>query len=105
MKKIKNYFYFHKRLKEALGEDLVYSLAIDGNQYILAVSVHKSKTLQFNHGRKIQSCFISETDLNRNIEHLIDEVIGLYQKILVPKEVPVNVEENPFNEIEGLIRI
>lgn len=105
MKKIKNYFDFHKKLQAQLGEDLVYSLAFDNGMYVLAISTHKSNTLQFNHGRKIQTCIIDSNDLNRNINDLIKELVTLYSKILIPKEDPVIPEERQIDEIEGLIRI
>jgi hypothetical protein len=106
MKKIKNYFYFHKKVREALGDDLVYSLALDGDMHVLAVSVHKSKTLCFKHGRKIQTCIIDNKDLNRNMEDLIADVIRLYKEVLVPRDNPVDDnQEKEFNETAGLIRV
>lgn len=76
----------HKSLKERLGNDLVYSLALDSGKFYLAVSVHKSETQEFDHGRNIQSCLISESEFDKPIEQLVDELAEMYATILVEKE-------------------
>jgi hypothetical protein len=52
----------------------------------LAVSVHKSETQEFDHGRNIQSCLISESEFDKPIEQLVDELAEMYATILVEKE-------------------
>lgn len=76
----------HELLVEALGDDLVYSVALDEGKYYLAISVHKSDRVEYNHGRNIQSCLIDEKELGVDVEELAKKIIPLYKEILVEKE-------------------
>lgn len=76
----------HELLAEALGDDLVYSVAYDDGKYYLAVSVHKSERVEYGHGGNIQSCIITEKDFGKNIEVLAKQIIPMYEKVLVKKE-------------------
>ena len=91
------YFKFHNMLQKALGDDLVYSLALDGDTHILAVSVHKSKTQKFNHDRLIQSVVFSDEDLQMDHEKVINTLIEMYKGIIVEKTEEDNAIKQPEN--------
>jgi len=84
---------FHEKVRARLGEDLVYSIAYDAGEYLLAISVHKSKTQQFSHGRNIQSCLL--TRLSDPIDKLVNDVVSLFQGVLI--------ERIPDVENEGVL--
>lgn len=73
----------HQKLAEELGDDLVISLAYDDGDYYLAISVHKSDTKQYKHGRNIQSCLLTEKDMERDIDVLVSHVVELYRTELL----------------------
>ena len=82
--KFKNLMSFHKKLAKNLGEDLVYSLALDQGQVLLVVSTHKSKTKKYKDKqyKTMQSCMIKESDLDKNVNELVAEITRLYNNIL-----------------------
>jgi hypothetical protein len=84
--KLQDYFDLHNKLKNNLGDDLVYSLAFDNGNYVLAVSTHKSETQQFSHGRKIQSCIFAPVDLDADVDSIIATLTDLYKEILEAKK-------------------
>lgn len=73
----------HRKLIERLGEDLVISLAYDTGKFYVAISVHKSTTQEYEHGRNIQSCLLDELDTD--IDEIIESVVKLYKEILIFK--------------------
>lgn len=83
----------HELMAEALGDDLVYSVALDEGKYYLAVSVHKSKRVEYKHGRNIQSCLIDTKDIGVDVEKLAEKIIPLYQEILVERTTDVEVNK------------
>lgn len=73
-------------LAEALGEDLVISLARDVDKYYLAISVHKSDRVEYSHGGNIQSCLIRDDDFDKDVEDLVKQIVPLYEEVLVERE-------------------
>lgn len=82
--KFKNLVNFHKKLAKNLGKDLVYSLALDSDKVILVVSTHKSKTKKYKNKeyKTMQSCEIKESDFNKDVNELVEEITRLYNNIL-----------------------
>ena len=99
---IDHYFSLHTRLREALGEDLVVSLAMDTDNdgkplYIVAISVHKSKTQRFNHDRLQQSAVLSNADLEDDANNVIDALIQMYKDILIPKTDENKISDSKYD--------
>ncbi len=82
---LKNITKLHKLLSKALGDDLVYSLALDEGKYIIAISVHKSDKWEYSHGRTIQSCLLSDDEMQTDVRDLASKIVPLYKEILVRK--------------------
>lgn len=82
--KFKSLVDFHKKLAKKLGEDLVYSLALDHGEILLVIATHKSKTKRYKDKeyKTMQSCKIKETDFDKDINQLVDEIARLYSNIL-----------------------
>ena len=78
-------FEFQKRLREKLNQDFIYSLSLDGDKYMLAVSVHRSTEWEYTHGKHAQIALFSSEDLNDNMDTIIDILVNMYQSILVHK--------------------
>ena len=76
----------HELLAEALGDDLVISVALDAGKYYLAVSTHKTKRVDFVHGRPIQSCLLDDKELGHSVETLAKQVIPLFKEVLVERK-------------------
>ena len=76
----------HKMLAKELGDDLVYSLALDEGKFYVTISVHKSNRVEYNHGRNLQSCHIDETEMNTDVRRLVDKIVPMYKKVLVEKK-------------------
>ena len=74
----------HRKLVKHLGEDLVVSLAYDTGKFYISISVHKSNTQEFSHGRNIQSCLLEDFDID--IDKIVDSVVALYKKVLILRE-------------------
>lgn len=91
--KLKKSFELHEKLKKKLSDDLVYSLVYDHGQYMLAVSVHNSKTLKFNHNRKIQVVKLADDDLEVDLNLVVDETVRILKEILVEKEEDVGLSD------------
>lgn len=75
---------FHKKLAKRLGEDLVYSLALDEGKIVLVVATHKSKTKRYKDKeyKTMQSCVIKGTDFDKDVNQLVDEIGRLYDNVL-----------------------
>ena len=87
---IDHYFSLHNRLREALGNDLVYHLTLDYDHdgkplYVIAVSTHKSATQRFNHDKPVQSAILSGADLEDDANNVVDALIQMYKAILILK--------------------
>jgi len=80
---------FHKALRRELGDDLVYSVALDDNKFYLSISVHKSDTWEYSHGRNIQTCLLTDDDINSDISSIVNKIVTMYKSILVRKNVNV----------------
>ena len=82
--KFKSLVTFHKKLAKKLGEDLVYSLALDNEEVLLVISTHKSKTKRYKDKeyKTMQSCKIKDTDFDKDVNQLVDEIARLYNNIL-----------------------
>lgn len=82
--KFKHLVNFHKKLAKNLGEDLVYSLALDGDKIMLVVATHKSKTKRYKDKeyKTMQSCEIKATDFDKDINQLVTEITRLYNNVL-----------------------
>lgn len=86
---------FHKALRKALGDDLVYSLALDEGKFYLAISVHKSDTWEYSHGRNIQTCLLTEDDIQSDITSIVNKIVPMYKAILVRKNNDVQLHKVP----------
>lgn len=95
---LKKSFAIHEQLKKALGDDLVFSLAISEGTYVLTVSVHKSTTWKFSHGKNFQQCIFTKDDMDRKIDKIVYFLVLKFKEILVPRPP----EEDPNNIIEEL---
>lgn len=84
--KVKHIIEFHEELKDLLGEDLVYSLVWDDGAVYLAISVHKSLDKEYDHGRNIQTCQISESEFEKGPSELAKEIARAYSGLIVRKE-------------------
>ena len=93
--KFKETLELHEKLIEALGDDLVYSVAYDKGKYYLVISVHNSETWEYEHGGNMQTCHID--DFNDDVEALVKKVVSLYEPILIRKDN----NENEAERIEG----
>jgi|AntRauTorcE11897_2_1112592.scaffolds.fasta_scaffold00078_66 hypothetical protein len=80
---------FHEKIAAELGDDLVVSLAYDDGDYFLAISVHKSKQWKFHHGRNIQSCVLTEKDMEKDLDVLVHAVVELYRNELTERNYEI----------------
>ena len=76
----------HKMLASRLGDDLVYSLALDEGEFFMAISVHKSNRVQYSHGRNIQTVHIDKSEMTTDVRKLVDKIVPMYNNILVEKK-------------------
>lgn len=76
----------HKMLAKELGNDLVYSLALDDGKFYITISVHKSNRVEYNHGRNLQTCHIDESEMTTDVRKLINKIVPMYRKVLVEKK-------------------
>jgi phosphatidate phosphatase PAH1 len=90
--KFKRLVDFHTKLAKRLGNDLVYSLALDEGKVILVISTHKSKKQRYKDKeyKTMQSCQIRDIDFNKTMNQIVDEIANLYKNILEerPKDQP-----------------
>lgn len=95
---LKKCFEIHQQLKKKLGDDLVFSLALSEENYVLTVSVHKSATWKFSHGKNFQQCIFSKEDMDRKIDKIVHFLVLKFKEILVPRPS----DEDPNKVIEEL---
>tara|TARA_S200002703_G_scaffold116050_1_gene101592 strand:- start:340 stop:594 length:255 start_codon:yes stop_codon:yes gene_type:complete len=74
----------HKKLIEYYGKDIVISVSYDDEKYYLSISVHKSNTWEYNHGRDIQTCLLD--NFRDDIDVLFKKIVLLYDEVLVRKK-------------------
>lgn len=87
---INHYFHVLKRIRKALGDDLIVSMALDTDHdgkpiYIVGVATVRSKTQRFNHDREQQTAVLSHADLEDDADKVVDALVQLYKSILIPK--------------------
>lgn len=80
---LKQVFEFQKKLQKELGDDLVYGVCVDNDMYILTISTHKSPDWEFSHGREMQTCRFSDSDLELPLDEIVENVVALYKAVLV----------------------
>lgn len=80
--KFNDCFELHRKLKKVLADDLVYSLVLDGDQYLLTVSAHKSKKYEFATGRSLQTCSFRKEEFNKPIDEVVNIIAAEYRRVL-----------------------
>jgi hypothetical protein len=84
--KLAKCFELQQKLVAALGEDIVVGLSLVKGEYILTVSTHMSEVKSFNHGKHLQRAILTQHDLNRTVDTVVEEVVRKVMDILVYNE-------------------
>jgi hypothetical protein len=92
--KMSKSFQLHNQLRSGLGDDLVYSLAMDGDAYMLLVSAHKSVKQKFKGAVRMRTIIITEEDMQRPVGDIVIAVVHLLRDELET----VIINESPHQE-------
>ena len=75
---------FLTKLKEGLGDDLLYSLALDSGKWVVTVSTQNSNRI-YKAGGEMRSCTIEENDYNTDYEIIVNIIINMFKPLLVSR--------------------
>jgi hypothetical protein len=98
--KMSKCFELHHHLRNALGGDLVFSLVIDGGQYMVAVSTHRSQNQKFKSGHRMRTLMLTEEDLQRPVGDVVLAIVKHIQPLLMPFVPPVDDPDGEVVEME-----
>lgn len=80
--KVFNTISFLAKLQKRLGNDLVYSLALDTDgTFYISVATHKSSKRKFK-DNKMHPCKLTDADLLKHEFVLIEEIANIYESLL-----------------------
>lgn len=71
----------HKLLQKHLGDDLVYSLSLDNNEWYIVVAFSKDSTRKFKTGL-IHRCKLSPADMNKHVYLLAQEIVNIFTPLI-----------------------
>lgn len=81
MKKLRDVMKFQKMLQRRLGEDVLLSLTLEGDDIYLLASIIPTSDRRFKDS-VIQRCKLTSNDLDKPLLFLVNELINIFEPLI-----------------------